>query len=275
MEPIGKKIRILRRQKNLTQEQLAERLCVSAQAVSKWENEVSVPDIGLLPVIARYFGISMDELFSYQADTQSCQERFIRFMAEHDVLQFGTFRLRSGRISPYYINTEHFRSGSQITALGLFYAECLCEHKIETNLLFAHTRREIPLMVATGMTLCERYGMVLRFCTSEKGIRPSDRVTIIKDTLTSGSTLKNTISRIHTQISVESLSVIVAADRMERGTCPGKTARQETEQKFGIQIFSIVTLEDIIRAMEHDILAGKNRIDRMRQYQETYGGTPC
>lgn len=71
MELIGTKIQTLRRNKGLTQAQLAEILSVSAQSVSKWENHLSSPDISLLPIIARYFGITMDELFNYRLENVS------------------------------------------------------------------------------------------------------------------------------------------------------------------------------------------------------------
>ena len=89
---IGDKIRFLRKNKNITQAQLAEALAVSAQSVSKWEHHVSVPDIALLPVIARYFGITMDELFNYRLDALNYKERFIRFMADNGMLRFGVPR---------------------------------------------------------------------------------------------------------------------------------------------------------------------------------------
>ncbi|MBQ1208317.1 MAG: helix-turn-helix transcriptional regulator, partial [Lachnospiraceae bacterium] len=93
MESIGKKIQTLRRMKQMTQLHLAEVLSVSAQTVSKWENDLTSPDITLLPMIARYFGITMDELFNYRLDYLNYRERFIRFMADNGVLQFGEFQL--------------------------------------------------------------------------------------------------------------------------------------------------------------------------------------
>ena len=94
MEHIGKKIRSLRKNKKMTQEQLAEVLSVSAQSVSKWETCNSVPDIDLLPIIARYFGVTMDELFGYRLEALNYKERFIRFMADNGVLRFGEFKLK-------------------------------------------------------------------------------------------------------------------------------------------------------------------------------------
>ena len=100
MQPIGQKIRSLRTTKRVTQQALAEALGVDARSVSKWEKEVSVPDITLLPLIARYFGISMDELFGYRVDALSEKQRMIRLMADRGMLRFGTFHLQSGRLSP-------------------------------------------------------------------------------------------------------------------------------------------------------------------------------
>ncbi len=80
MEHIGKNIKKLRSAKNITQEQLAERLHISNQAVSKWEKELASPDISLLPLLADYFGITMDELFGYRPDYLTYKERFIQFM---------------------------------------------------------------------------------------------------------------------------------------------------------------------------------------------------
>ena len=128
---IGDKIRSLRKNKNITQTQLAEVLSVSAQSVSKWENHISVPDISVLPVIARYFGITMDDLFSYRLDALTYKERFIRFMVDNGMLRFEDRPLSNGRVSPYYIHSGYHRMGSQISRLGEFYAECIREHGIE------------------------------------------------------------------------------------------------------------------------------------------------
>ena len=100
MQTIGSKIKMLRRNKGMTQEKLADVLSVSSQSVSKWENNLSLPDVELLPMIARFFGITMDELFNYRLDALNYKERFIRFMVDNGVLKFGEFKLKSGRISP-------------------------------------------------------------------------------------------------------------------------------------------------------------------------------
>lgn len=278
MELIGTKIQTLRRNKNITQAQLAEVLSVSSQAVSKWENHLSVPDISLLPIIARYFGITMDELFNYRLDALNYKERFIRFMADNGVLQFGKFKLQSGRISPYFINTGNYKSASQLSKLGEFYAECMRENNVESNLLVGNTYWEIPIMIATSMVLFNRYGIDIHYSidsTVGKRLEVSDRITLIKDTLTSGNTLKVNLQNLQEQEEHHVSDVIVSVDRMERSEDSLRSARQEIEQKYNIKIHAIVTVQDIIRALENGIIGGLEHLSAMKKYLENYGGNWC
>lgn len=274
MELIGTKIQTLRRNKNLTQAQLAEVLSVSSQSVSKWENNLSVPDISLLPVIARYFGITMDELFNYRLDALNYKERFIRFMADNGALQFGEFMLQSGRISPYFINTGSYKSASQISRLGEFYAECLRENNVETNLLIGNTRNEIPIMIAASLSLYDKYGMDIHYSIDNSvGKCPDaqDKITLIKDTLTSGRSLKTSLRTLFESTDQTVSHVIVSVDRMERGAGLSQSARHEIEKSYGVKIHAIVTLSDIIRAVENGIVGGSQHMDALKRYQEKYG----
>ena len=275
MEKIGTKIQALRRNKNMTQAQLAEVLAVSAQSVSKWENNLSVPDVSMLPVIARYFGITMDELFGYRLDALNYRERFIRFMADNGVLQFGEFPLQSGRVSPYFINTGNYRSASQISKLGEFYAECMRENNVESNLLAGNTNREVPMMLAASMVLYNRYGVDIHYSIDGAvGKQPDvyDRITLIKDTLTSGETLKANLRALAQRDGQPVSDIIVSVDRMERGSSGARSARREIEEEFQVRIHAIATLEDIIRAMEKGIIGGAEHLDAVKRYRETYRG---
>ena len=275
MELIGTKIQTLRKNKNITQAQLAEVLAVSSQSVSKWENNLSVPDISLLPIIARFFGITMDELFNYRLDALNYKERFIRFMADNGVLQFGEFRLQSGRISPYFVNTGKYKSASQITKLGEFYAECMREHNINSNLLAGNTHQEIPIMIATSMTLFNRYGIDIPYSIDGrvgKQMDEHDKVTLIKDTLTSGQTLHTNLLEIQKNAGECVTDVIVSVDRMEKSTTSRCSARYEIEKMYDVKIHSIVNLDDIIHAIENGVIGGTEYLSAIKQYKEEYKG---
>lgn len=275
MEAIGKKIKTLRKNKNMTQEQLAEVLTVSAQAVSKWENGISAPDIEFLPIIARYFGITMDEFFNYRLDALNYKERFVRFMVDNGVLKFGEFKLQSGRISPYYVDTENYKSASQITKLGTFYAECIRENNVQCGMLYANTSREIPLLIATSMVLFEKYGEDVKYSIGESlcdNLSCKDSITILEDTLTSGQTLCDMIKRIKKIAGEKEINVIVSVDRMEKGKYLSRTAAYNIEKELGVKIYSIVTLQDIIDTMKHGVISNTEYLETMINYNKEYGG---
>lgn len=277
MEMIGTKIQALRKNKGITQEQLAEVLAVSAQAVSKWENSVSMPDIHLLPVIARYFGITMDELFNYRLDALNYKERFIRFMVDNGVLKFGEFKLQSGRISPYFIDNGSYKSGAQVMKLGEFYAECIRENNIQTNVLLSSSVRAIPAMMATNMILYQKYGMDVDYSFEKdvvigRNLKAGDRVTIIEDVLTSGRSLWMLLDKLKKTESVTVAGVIIALDRMEKAMCTELSALEELKRDFGVQIHAIVNMDDVIHAMESGVIAGTEYIERMKAYRDMFGG---
>lgn len=276
MQLIGTKIQTLRRNKNMTQAQLAEVLSVSAQSVSKWENHLSTPDISLLPVIARYFGITMDELFHYRLDALNYKERFIRFMADNGVLQFGEFKLRSSRISPYFINTGNYKSAGQIYKLGEFYAECMRENNVDSNLLIGNSPQEIPITIATSMVLFQKYGIDINYSIEHvvgKKLEEGDKVTLIKDTLTSGDTLRENLEEIQENNVPYASDIVVSVDRMEKDDDLLQSAKQKLERKYGVRIHAIVTLDDIVHAMENGIVGNKEYLENMKQYKEQYGGS--
>ena len=107
MISIGNTIKTLRKAKGVTQEEVARELGVSYQAVSKYENEVAQPDISLIPLLAQYFGVTIDELFGYKLDALTNKEKFVRFMADNQILIFQ----ESGG---YFINTENFSTNAWI-----------------------------------------------------------------------------------------------------------------------------------------------------------------
>lgn len=272
---IGDKIRSLRKKKNITQVQLADALSVSSQSVSKWENHLSVPDISVLPVIARYFGITMDELFNYRLDALNYKERFIRFMVNNGMLQFGEFTLKSGRVSPYLIHSGYNLTGSQISKLGEFYAECIREHNIEGNCLVGIDNREIPLVIATSMTLFNKYGIDTSHCVDyniENEAISNQNITLITDAFTSGKTLRLALDDIKVKTGKYPTDIVVCVDRMEKDAHSSFTAKHEIEKQYNVKIHPIVNLNDIIKAVDDCVISAGEYFEKLKEYRENYRG---
>lgn len=275
MELLGNKIRMLRVNKNITQAELAQELSVSSQAVSKWERSIASPDISALPAIARFFGITMDELFNYRLDALTYKERFVRFLWDNDVLKFGQFQLKSGRVTPYFINTERFSSGSQLAKIGEFYAECIWENNLHTDLLLANTDKESHIVTAVSMTLYRKYGFDVNCWinnTIGKLSGPHENVTLLKDTMASGDTLRTVMGDIRQTVGAYPSSIVLAVDRLERGLHSDWTTSNEIRKEFGVQIFSIVTVDDIINALENRVIPGTEHLEAMKAYRKQYRG---
>lgn len=275
MELLGNKIQMLRKNKNLSQQELAQKLSVSSQAVSKWERNLSTPDISMLPVIARFFGITIDELFNYRLDALTYKERFIRFMSDNDVLRFGEFKLKSGRISPYFIAPEHYASGSQLAKIGEFFTDCIRQNNIHTDLLLANTIRESHLVSAVSMVMYSKYGIDLGYCINNevgKMAATNSAVTVLKDTFCSGDTFQEIMQETKDRLGRYPQNVVLAVDRMERGLSSDLTSTNEIRQEYGVNVFSIVTVDDIISAMENGVISGMDYLTRMKEYREQYRG---
>lgn len=272
---IGNKIRLLRKSKNVTQAQLAEALSVSAQSVSKWENHLSTPDISVLPAIARYFGITMDELFNYRLDALNYKERFIRFMVNNGMLRFGEFTLKSGRISPYHIHSGYNLTGSQISKLGEFYAACIREHSIEANCLIGIDNRETPLVIATSMTLFNKYGIDSSHCTDyniENDAFLTHDLTLITDAFTSGATLSSALEKIKSKMNKYPSDIVVCVDRMEKSNHSSLSAKHEIENQYGVKIYPIVNTCDIVKAIENGVITAGEHFNKLKDYLNQYEG---
>lgn len=214
----------------------------------------------------------------------SYKQRFIQFMVENEVLLFGDFTLKSGRKAPYFINAGKYRTGTQIAALGEYYAECFLEHKVDAKTLIGPAYKGIPLAVATAIALAKNHGVDVGFCFDRKeakdhgeggmfvgqSLAKGDKVAIIEDVMTSGKALREVLPKIKAEADVEVTAMIISVDRQEKGTGE-KSAVQEAFDEFGVRVYSIVTVEDIIEAIEEGVIAGKEHLEAMRAYRAQYG----
>ena len=212
------------------------------------------------------------------------KQRFIQFMVENEVLLFGDFTLKSGRKAPYFINAGKYRTGTQIAALGEYYAECFLAHNVDAKTLIGPAYKGIPLAVATAIALAKNHGVDVGFCFDRKEVKDhgeggmfvgqkleaGDKVAIIEDVMTSGKALREVLPKIKQEADVTVSAMIISVDRQEKGTGE-KSAVQEAYDEFGVRVYSIVTVEDIIEAIETGVIGGKEHLEAMRAYRAQYG----
>lgn len=263
---IGKNIKRLRQNKGVTQEQLAESLHISGQAVSKWENGTALPDITLLPMLADYFGVTTDELLDYKLNALTYKERFVKFMAGNGILNFGERQLKSGMTAPYYINTENFVTNAQIAKIGEFFADCIREHNIEFNTVMGLAYHGVAFSAATAYALFQKYGMTVNYCYDRKvadsrgrmlcgyTLQDGDKVIVVDDLISSGQTLSKRLDNIIELAKVEIAAVVVIADRMICTEEQADIGSRMIEEKYHTKVYSIITEDDIQNALEKGIV---------------------
>lgn len=213
------------------------------------------------------------------------KEEFIKFMSDSGVLTFGNFTLKSGRKAPYFINAGKYMTGGQIAKLGGFYADCINEHGFEADVLFGPAYKGIPLAVSAVTALYTKYGKDWFYCFDRKEVKDhgeggmfvgkqpenGDRVVIIEDVMTSGKALREVLPKLQEAADVKIEAMIITVDRMEKGLNSELSAVQEVYGDFGIKVYSIVTIKDIIEAIENGVIEGKEYLQAMKDYRKQYG----
>ena len=218
------------------------------------------------------------------------QEEFITFMVRSGVLTFGDFTTKSGRKTPYFVNTGNYKTGAQAARLGDYYAACIQEHMPEgIDCLFGPAYKGIPLAVSAAASLYRSYDRDLPYCFNRKeakdhgeggsmvGYKPKagDRVAIIEDVVTADTAVRESIQLFQQVAPVEMKALFVSVDRMERGTRSCSTL-DELRQDYGIQVYPIVTVREIIEFLHNNPVDGRVHIDddmraRMEAYLAEYG----
>lgn len=218
------------------------------------------------------------------------KEEFIEFMVESGALKFGDFTLKSGRKSPFFVNTGAYVTGSRLTKLGQYYAKAIYgKYGADFDVLFGPAYKGIPLGVAAVIAFHELYGREIRYCSNRKeakdhgdtgillgsGLRDGDRVVIIEDVTTSGKSIEETYPIIKAQADVEVVGLMVSLNRMERGKGE-QSALDEIRQLYGMETGAIVTMEDVVTHLYNKPFRGNIVIDdamkaRIDQYYEQYG----
>lgn len=220
------------------------------------------------------------------------QREFIDFMVKSDVLRFGEFTLKSGRVSPFFMNAGAYVTGAQLHQLGTYYAQAIADRfGLDFDVVFGPAYKGIPLAVVTAMALHELYGKEVRYCSNRKeakdhgadagdllgaDLHDGDRVIIVEDVTTSGKSIDETYPLLKAAAQVDVVGLIVSLNRMEVGKGGVKTAQEEIEDRYGFPVASIVSMADVVaclygREVEDRIIiddAAKQAIDA---YYERYG----
>ena len=213
------------------------------------------------------------------------KQRFIKFMVQNGVLTFGDFTLKSGRKAPYFINTGNYKTGAQLARLGEYYAECIIDNKIEGETLVGPAYKGIPLAVSTAVALWDHHHKDLNYCFDRKEVKDhgeggmfvgkqlqdGEKVILIEDVMTSGKALREMLPKLAQAAKVEVAGMVISVDRQEKALNSDLSAVQEAYKEFGIKVYSIVTMQDIIEAIEQDVIEGKEYLDKMKEYRSVYG----
>ncbi|MEM7027231.1 MAG: orotate phosphoribosyltransferase [Pseudomonadota bacterium] len=210
------------------------------------------------------------------------QKEFIEFAISKQVLRFGEFTLKSGRISPYFFNSGLFNDGESLARLGKFYASAVLNSNIHFDMIYGPAYKGIPLASTLATAFAEVHQKNYPFVFNRKeakdhgeggvtfGADIQGRVLIIDDVISAGTSVRESIDIIRAQ-GGEPIGAVVAVDRQERGQ--GDTsAIQEVEQAYGISVISIISLEQIITYLQdHGDGEFKTYLDAIRDYRAQYG----
>ena len=213
------------------------------------------------------------------------KQEFIRFMVENGVLRFGEFTLKSGRKAPYFINTGNYKTGKQLAKLGEYYAACIAGNGLDAETLVGPAYKGIPLSVTTAIALFNQYGKELNYCFDRKEVKDhgegglfvgkqlvdGEKVIIIEDVMTSGKALSEILPKLAAAAKVEIVGMIISVDRMEKALNSDLSAVKMAKKEYGIDVYSVVTMNDIIEAIEQGVIDGKEHLTAMYEYRKQYG----
>jgi orotate phosphoribosyltransferase len=197
---------------------------------------------------------------------------------ERNVLRFGSFTTKAGRISPYFFNAGLFNDGASLQRLGQFYAKAILDSGIAFDQLFGPAYKGIPLVTAAAVALAENGRNVpISFNRKEPkdhgeggviiGAPLAGRVLIVDDVISAGTSVRESVDLIRAE-SGSPCGVVIALDRMERGQGV-LSAVQEVEREFRLPVASIATLDDLTRYLEARGMA--RELQGIMRYRCQYG----
>ena len=222
---------------------------------------------------------------------EAYKREFIEFMVRGGVLTFGDFTTKSGRRTPYFVNTGRYRTGSQVARLGEFYSDAIQARMAHerVDVLFGPAYKGIPIAVATAIALAERHGRDVAYCFDRKeakdhgeggtlvGHPPADgdRVLIVEDVTTAGTSIRETVPKLRAAADVALAGLVVSVDRQERGEGE-RSALVELGEELAMPTFAIVTLDEVLdhlagREVDGRVVVDGEMLGRIEDYRAQYG----
>ena len=211
---------------------------------------------------------------------EAYQKEFIEFALEREVLRFGEFTLKSGRLSPYFFNTGRFDTGECLAKLGRYYAQAIIDSGVEYDMLFGPAYKGIPLVAAIAIGINAVSGRDVPYCFNRKeakdhgeggmtvGAKLAGKVLIVDDVVSAGTSARESVEIIKAAGAVPS-GIAISLDREERGT--GETsATQEIQSSMGLAVVKIVGLNELVSFLEGDASRSES-LDAIRRYKDEYG----
>ena len=208
------------------------------------------------------------------------QKEFIEFAIEKQVLKFGEFTLKSGRISPYFFNAGLFNTGRDLARLGRFYAAALQDSGIAYDLLFGPAYKGIPIATTTAVALSNDYDLDVPYCFNRKeakkhgeggslvGSELTGKIMLVDDVITAGTAIRESMDIINAH-KAELAGVLIALDRQEKGKAE-LSAIQEVERDYDAKVISIVELADVVSYLE-TLPEMQQHLESVQTYRQQYG----
>jgi orotate phosphoribosyltransferase len=208
------------------------------------------------------------------------QQQFLQLAISKQVLRFGEFTLKSGRLSPYFFNAGLFDDGQSMLSVSQCYAQTILNSGLAFDMLFGPAYKGIPLATGAALALAQHGRNVpLAFNRKEAkshgeggtliGAPLRGRVLIIDDVITAGTAIRESINIIQ-EHGAEVAGIVIALDRQEKGNESALSASQEILQQHGVQVLSIVGLNDLLEYSEHDIALAQHR-QALQNYRSQFG----
>ncbi|MGW8184406.1 MAG: orotate phosphoribosyltransferase [Burkholderiales bacterium] len=213
--------------------------------------------------------------------TSDFRQDFIRFTIDQNVLRFGEYKTKAGRLSPYFFDAGLFHDGAALGRLAQFYAKAILASGIGFDALFGPAYKGIPLVAGTAIALAQA-GRNVPYSFNRKeakdhgeggsviGAPLAGRILIVDDVISAGTSVRESVELILVA-GAAPCGVLIALDRMERGS-GNLSAVQEVRSRYNIPVISIATLDDLVGYLKADPQRARD-LAAVARYRDTYGVT--